>query len=167
MRPDTAPTCPESRPQTPSAIAPDSVCPPTCHASVQTEPESLSPSPNHCCSVDEGHLAGPEPYPLTITCPAFIFRPPLVHVEAGELFHVIYAGARVGIFGNWREQVCPYVEEIAGTHWEPFTTCEAAFEAYTDAYNREEYLPQLKIVQHPNLGEAQKIGKARLARHCQ
>lgn len=41
---------------------------------------------------------------------------------------------------------------------------EAALGAYTDAYNREEYSPLLKIVQHPNLEESRIIGEARIAR---
>ncbi|KAE9383853.1 hypothetical protein BT96DRAFT_1008714 [Gymnopus androsaceus JB14] len=154
----TAPIGLESSPIRPSAIAPDSEHPPTRESSTQTdlEPHSTS-STRHS---DES--TGPYPYPLTISRPLLMIRPPFV--EPGQLYHVIYAGARVGIFGDWSEQVQPYVEGIAGVHWESFTTYEAALGAYTDAYNREEYSPLLKIVQHPNLEESRIIGEARIAR---
>ncbi|KAE9382394.1 hypothetical protein BT96DRAFT_1010726 [Gymnopus androsaceus JB14] len=141
----------------PSATAPGSEpsALQTRHASTQTDPELPSSSPAPLSEIDS--------YPWNILAPWLMFKPSLQN--PGESFYVIYAGARVGIFGGeWRDEVRPYVEGIPGVHYEPFTTYEAALEAYTDAYNREENAPQLKIVQHPNLDEGRRIYQAKLAR---
>ncbi|KAE9387095.1 hypothetical protein BT96DRAFT_1005459 [Gymnopus androsaceus JB14] len=151
--PAMAPTSlhyPESPPQSPSHTAPNSEpsAPQTRHAITQTDPEPPSSSISRR-SDDAAPLFGPDSYPQTISCPSLMYKPP----RTGEYFYVIYAGAHVGIFGDWRDEVCSYVEGIAGVHYKPFTTYEAALQAYTDTYNCEEYSPQLKMVEHPNLNQ--------------
>lgn len=64
----------------------DSRAAPTQEASTQTEPEVPEPSP-------------PVSHSRSIRCPSLMYRPPFVN--PGEPYHVIYAGLRVGIYGNW------------------------------------------------------------------
>ncbi|KAE9401891.1 hypothetical protein BT96DRAFT_937622 [Gymnopus androsaceus JB14] len=150
---------PESSPRFLSSTAPGSepLVPQTRHTSTQTDPD---PSSSIAAT-----LLGHNPYPRSILEPRFQFKPN--SKVYGQSVYVIYAGARVGIYaGNWCDEVQPYVEGIPGVHFEPFATYEAALEAYTDAYNREQYLPELKIVEHPNLEEVRRIHDARLARRA-
>ncbi|KAE9387824.1 hypothetical protein BT96DRAFT_948072 [Gymnopus androsaceus JB14] len=96
---------------------------------------------------------------LTLT-PNYIT--PFVNVQASENWRIFLHDLCWG--PRRRDEVHPYVEGIAGVHYEPFTTYEAALQAYTDTYNCEEYSPQLKIVEHPNLDQGIKIHEARRVR---
>lgn len=62
---------------------------------MQTDPEPSTAGPERGTQDD----SRPVSYPPTILAPWLMYRPPLV--EPGEPYHVIFAGSRVGIFGNW------------------------------------------------------------------
>ncbi|KAE9387563.1 hypothetical protein BT96DRAFT_948249 [Gymnopus androsaceus JB14] len=80
-------------------------------------------------------------WPMEIPRPSLIYKPPLYD---GTEYHVIYTGSRVGIFGDWRDQVRPYIEGIK-SHYKAFPTYEAALAAYTAAYNCEPGAPNLEL----------------------
>ncbi|KIK55117.1 hypothetical protein GYMLUDRAFT_62721 [Collybiopsis luxurians FD-317 M1] len=105
------------------------------------EPPPMQRSPPSVSTVELGPPGSPchtpgIPHPRDIIQPA----------RLGRKYYVVFAGTRVGIFGDWFGQVVRYTQGVSGGHQRGYSRFSDALAAYTAAYQGLAGYPSLQIL---------------------
>ncbi|KAE9402795.1 hypothetical protein BT96DRAFT_990816 [Gymnopus androsaceus JB14] len=112
-------------------------------SSATTPSVSLSP-PSTPSSPSTPSLAAPT-YPAGIPHPDGIVQP----IRSSRNYYVVFAGSRVGIFGDWWSEARPYTEGLSSSHQRLFSRFDYALAAYRASYDRVPGSPPLALILPP------------------